>query len=119
MIYTKKVSLYKGTDSEYAASKTTNKRTGGMGQLPGKRRIFQQKKVSQTSSRAEILAETRQMIEAEQKWVERIKRSKNASVLGNKDNKDKRANIIAEKKLKRIVADLEHQLQHFKSKAYY
>ena len=65
LIFTKKVSLDKVSDSEYVTTKTMNKRTGGMGQLPGKKNICHQKKFSQTSSMAESLVESRQKIEVE------------------------------------------------------
>ena len=43
----------------------------------------------------------------------------NASIPENNYDKDKMAKIIAEDRDKSRVADLEHQIQHFKDKAYY
>ena len=125
-IRAKEVSLDKGPDREFSAAEIMTKRTDGLGRLPGKGEIFQQKKVSQTSARAESLAKKRQKIEMEQKCVERRKRCKNASVRcenasvpDKKDGKDKRAKIIEEEIFKRRVVDMEHHNQHFKTKAYY
>ena len=72
-IRAKEVSLDKGPDREFSAAEIMTKRTDGLGRLPGKGEIFQQKKVSQTSARAESLAKKRQKIEMEQKCVERRK----------------------------------------------
>ena len=47
------------------------------------------------------------------------KKCENASVPDKKDDKDKSVNIIAEDIFKRGVEDLEDQIQHLKSKAYY
>ena len=66
-----------------------------------------------------------QDIEVEQKCIVQKKlhdnesdQRENASVPDNKDDKNKRARIIAEARLKRRVADLEHHIQHLKAKAY-
>ena len=60
----------------------------------------------------------------EQKCVYLRKRCENASVRcedssipDKKDDKEKRDNIIAEERDKRRVEDMEHQIQHFKTKA--
>ena len=67
----------------------------------------------------ETSTEAQHNIEVEQKCAERRKWRDNASITDNNDDKDERANIIYEDRDKRRVADLEHQNQHFKLKAYY
>ena len=80
LIRANNVSLDKGSDHEFASTRIMTKRTRGLGRLPGKRKIFQQKKVSQTPDTTEILASDFQKTEVEQKYVDQRKRRENASV---------------------------------------
>ena len=118
-IHAKNVSLDKGPNCELSTTGIMTKRTGRLGCHPGKRKSFHKKKVYTTSATSENLEAARHKIEVEQKCTKCKKQRENAFVPDKKDNKDKRANIIAEDTLKRIVADMEHQIQHFKAKAYY
>ena len=77
------------------------------------------------SSTTETSAAVLQKTEVEHNCVEKRKRRKNesiwhenASIPDKNDNKDKRTNIISEERDNRRVADMEHQIQHFKAKAY-
>ena len=72
----KKVSLDKGPDRGFAASGIITKRTGGLGRSPGKKRICEHNKVSQTSDMAESLVVYIQKIEVEQKCIEQRKNSR-------------------------------------------
>ena len=92
--------------------------------FPDKKKICQQNNVSQTSATTETSAVAFQKIELEQKWVDQRNRRenasvqhKNASIPDKNDNKDERAKIVSEDRDKSKVADLEHQIQHFKAKA--
>ena len=53
LIRAKKMSLDKVPNHEFSADIIMNKMTGGLGRRPGKRKSFQHKKVSTTSSRAD------------------------------------------------------------------
>ena len=46
-------------------------------------------------------------------------RRDNVSIPDKNDEQEERSSIIAEERDKRRVADLDHQIQHSKSKAYY
>ena len=125
-ICAKNLSLDKGPNREFTSAVIVTRSNSRLGRFPGKKKRCQQKNVSQTSSITETSAAARQKIEVEQKCVERKKRHKNASVRcenasipDKNDNKDERANIVAEERDKRRVVDLEHHIQQFKSKAYY
>ena len=126
LICAKKLSFDKVPDREFVAARITTKRTYGMGHSLVKMKSLHRKKVYLMSYTAERLMAALQNISVEQKYIDRRKqlenssvRRKNESVPDMKDDKDKRASIIAKEIFNRRVSDMEHQLQHFKSKVYY
>ena len=120
------MSLDKAPDREFTSAGIMTRRTSGLGHRPGKKKSCQQKNIYQKSATTETSTAACQKIEVEQKCVEQRKICKNASawrdnasIPENNDNKDERSKIIADDRDKRVVAYLEHQIQHLKSKANY
>ena len=75
LIHAKKVSLDKGTGSEFAATGILTKKTNGLGFHPGKSKSCHKKKVYTMSSMAESLEAALQKIHVEHIYADQRKKT--------------------------------------------